>query len=147
MIDVLPDTILPVKIICAPFFRFSFHRVVAAFLQTMHRHNVGRTCLRAAQPPLCAIPKSERRMNIDHVVPGSLFPHIVSNCSCELDSTKTVWPLLLGQQVFKKQRLHAVTQIAQFLCQVVYNARHTGFSLPRRSRYHQNVHLSVASLL
>ena len=146
MIKALPHPILPPEIIRVSFSRFSSHRVISPFLETMHSHHVRRTRLRLVVSSLRAIPKTERRMDIDDVVFGSYLPHIFRDSSRKLDRAEAIRPRLRRQEVFKKKRFHAVPQVAQFPREIVDNSCDPGLGLSRHTRYHQNSHLRLASL-
>src|SRR5260370_10290585 len=58
VIRMLPNTILPPKIICATLLRFPAHHVIETFFQTVHGHDECRTRLRATQHTLRAVPNT-----------------------------------------------------------------------------------------
>ncbi len=84
-------------------------------------------------------------MNIDYVEFLARLLNVFRNSLRKLDGAKTIRPPLFRQQIFKKQWLHAVSQLIQFLRQVVDNPCDPGLGFPLRSRYHQNPHRGVAS--
>src|SRR5467141_1326145 len=124
MIDMLPDAIPPPEIVGAPFTSFAPHCIIPPLFETVHGHDVGRSRLRTPPSPLCAIPKAKGCMNIDYVEFLACLLNVFSDSPSKLNSAKTFRPCLPGHQVFKKYGFHAVSQLAQFFCQVVDNARH-----------------------
>src|SRR5260370_869673 len=115
VIRMLPNTILPPKIICATLLRFPAHRVIATFFQTVHGHDVWRTRLRATPPSLRAVPKAEGGMNVDNVELVSRFLNVSRNSLRKFHGPKTVRPPLFWEQVFEEHWLHAMPQLPQFL--------------------------------
>src|SRR5260370_11367169 len=92
VIRMLPETILPPKIICPAPLCLPAHRVDSALFQTVHRHHIGRSCVISAQPALRAIPEAKGCVNIDNVKLSLFFLNVSTNPPLKLYYTQPASP-------------------------------------------------------
>src|SRR5215472_417932 len=108
VIEPLPHSVLPFKVVSSAFPRLPAHCVVAALLKAVHSHDVGWTSLGAKAPPAHAVPEAKWSVNIDDVELVFSLRHVLGDFSREFNGTKTGGPAQLGEQIFEKLRFHVV---------------------------------------